>query len=142
MTIAAKDNYFKALLDAVSGDRARSIEAIRQGVPASVLKDAGAYFSMPANRICVIVRLPEATAHVLVKRGANLDSVASEGIWRLADVMTMAQAVFEDAEAAKTWLRTPNNTFQNAAPIDYLDTEPGATAVRHVLNAIATGGVA
>jgi putative toxin-antitoxin system antitoxin component (TIGR02293 family) len=97
---------------------------------------------MPANRIRVIVRLPETTAHMLVKRGAKLDSAVSARIWRLADVMAMAQTIFEDAEAAKTWLRTPNRTFQNAAPIDYLDTEPGAMAVRQVLNAIGTGGVA
>lgn len=142
MTTAATGNYFEAILDDVSGDRARSIAAIRHGFPASVLKDAGAYFAMPTNRIRGIVRLPETTLHMLVKRGANLDSASSERIWRLADIMTIAQSVFENAEAAKTWLRTPNRTFQNAAPIDYLDTEPGAMAVRQVLNAIATGGVA
>lgn len=142
MTIAATGNYFEALLDDVSGDRVRAIEAIRQGFPASVLKDIGAYFDMPTKRIRIIVRLPETTAHMLVKRGANLDSAASERIWRLADLMTMAQGVFENAEAAKTWLRTPNRTFRDVAPIDYLDTEPGAMAVRQVLNAIATGGAA
>lgn len=142
MTIAATENYFEALLNDVSADRARTIEAIRQGFPASVLKDAGSYFDMPINRIRAIVRLPETTAYMPVKLGANLDSAASERIWRLADIVTMAQTVFEDAEAAKIWLRTPNNTFRNAAPIDYLDTEPGAMAVRQVLNAIATGGAA
>jgi uncharacterized protein (DUF2384 family) len=55
--------------------------------------------------------------------------------------MHMASKVFGDDEAAKTWLRTPNLTFQDGAPMDYLDTEPGAIAVRQVLNAIATGGV-
>lgn len=54
----------------------------------------------------------------------------------------MAQIVFDDTEVAKTWLRTPNLAFRNTAPMDYLDTEPGAVAVRQVLNAIASGGVA
>ena len=71
-----------------------------------------------------------------------MDTAASERLWRLADLMTMARDVFEDEEAAKTWLRTPNRAFRDAAPMEYLDTEPGAMAVRQVLNAIATGGVA
>ncbi len=54
----------------------------------------------------------------------------------------MAQDVFEDEDAAKTWLRTPNRALRDLAPMDYLDTEPGAMAVRQVLNAIGSGGVA
>lgn len=69
-----------------------------------------------------------------------MDAATSEQIWRLADFMAMAKDVFEDVEAAKAWLRTGNLTFRGAAPMDYLDTEPGAMTVRQVLNAIATGG--
>jgi putative toxin-antitoxin system antitoxin component (TIGR02293 family) len=58
------------------------------------------------------------------------------------DLTQLAHDVFEDQDAAKTWLRTPNRAFHDAAPMDYLDTELGARWVRQVLNAIATGGVA
>ena len=51
----------------------------------------------------------------------------------------MAESVFEDEAAAKQWLRSPNQAFARG-PIDYLDTEPDAKAVRQALNAIATGG--
>ncbi|KQQ36291.1 hypothetical protein ASF61_08940 [Duganella sp. Leaf126] len=105
-----------------------------------MIKDAGIYFDVPAQRIRHITRLPETTAHTLVKRGALMDAAASERIWRLADIMGLAHQVFADEDAAKAWLRTPNLTFEDAAPMDYLDTEPGAMAVRQVLNAIATGG--
>jgi putative toxin-antitoxin system antitoxin component (TIGR02293 family) len=137
-----KENTFEALLRDLVADRHRAVEAIRAGFPASVIKDASAYFNVPTNRIRAIVRLPETTAHTLVKRGANIDAAASERIWRLADLVTMARDVFENEEAAKTWLRTPNRAFSNLAPMDYLDTEPGAMGVRQVLNAIGTGGVA
>lgn len=123
-------------------DHHRAIEGIRAGFPASVLKDTSAYFEVPTHRIRAIVGLPETTAHTLVKRGANLDIAASERIWRLANLMMMAKNLFEDVEAAKAWLRTPNRAFSDVAPMDYLDTEPGAIAVRQVLNAIGTGGVA
>jgi putative toxin-antitoxin system antitoxin component (TIGR02293 family) len=135
-------NGFASILRGLSSDRRLAIEAIREGFPASLLKDVGAYLDVPAKNIRAIVRLPETTAHALVKRGANLDAATSERIWRLANLAAMATEVFEDEEAAKIWLRTPNRAFQDTAPMDYLDTEPGAMAVRQVLNAIATGGVA
>lgn len=135
-------NAFANLLQALALDRNGAIEAIRTGFPASLIKHTGDYFGVPASRIRTIARLPETTAHSLLKRGANLDAAASERIWRLADLAAMARDVFEDGEAAKTWLRTPSRAFHDVAPMDYLDTEPGAISVRQVLNAIATGGAA
>lgn len=116
------------------------VQAIRTGFDAELLAAAGDYFEVPAARIRAITRVPDTTAHRLVKRHALLDASASERLWRLADVAAMAEDVFEDELAAKQWLRSPNQAFLGAAPIDYLDTEPGAKAVRQVLNAIATGG--
>ena len=133
-------NGFADILRDLTADRNLAIGAIRAGFPASLLRDAGLYFNVSTQRIRAITRLPETTAHALVKRGANLDAAASERIWRLADLMTMAREVFEDEESAKIWLRTPNRVFHDVAPMEYLDTEPGAMAVRQVLNAIATGG--
>ncbi|ATQ77206.1 hypothetical protein CR152_23815 [Massilia violaceinigra] len=135
-------NGFASLLRDLASNQRRAIDAIRLGFPATLLKDAAWYFDVSAGRIRSIVRLPETTAHALVKRGANMDAAASERLWRLAHLVAMAQDVFEDDEAAKTWLRSPNRVFGDAAPMDYLDTEPGAMSVRQVLNAIATGGAA
>jgi putative toxin-antitoxin system antitoxin component (TIGR02293 family) len=140
--VATKANLFEVILLDVVADRYRAIDAIRAGLPASVIKDTSAYFEVPTNRIRGIVGLPETTAHTLVKKRANLDAAASERIWRLADLAAMASDVFENDEAAKEWLRRPNRAFHDVAPMDFLDTEPGANAVRQVLNAIGSGGVA
>jgi putative toxin-antitoxin system antitoxin component (TIGR02293 family) len=118
------------------------VQAIRTGFDADLLTAAGDYFEVPAARIRAITRVPDTTAHRLIKLHARLDAAASERLWRLADVAAMATDVFEDELAAKQWLRSPNQAFLGVAPIDYLDTEPGAKAVRQVLNAIATGGAA
>jgi putative toxin-antitoxin system antitoxin component (TIGR02293 family) len=138
----ARGNAFETIMHDVAADHQRAIEGIRAGFPANIIKDTSAYFDVPAHRIRSIVGLPETTAHTLVKRGANLDVAASERIWRIADLMLMATSLFENDESAKMWLRTPNRAFRDAAPMDYLDTEPGAIAVRQVLNAIGSGGVA
>lgn len=135
-------NAFAHLVRALASDRNAAIAAIRVGFAASVIKDASAYFEVPAARIRTIVRVPETTLAALAKRGANLDAAASERLWRLADLVAMAEDVFEDNGAARAWLRTSNRTFRDAAPMDFLDTEPGAMSVRQVLNAIATGGAA
>lgn len=135
-------NAFAALVDQLPADRQQAIDAIRAGFPARLVKDAGIYFDVPASRIRSLVRLPETTAAALAKRGASMDAGVSERFWRLADLVYMAREVFEDKEAATRWLRTPNRSFLDAAPMDYLDTEPGAMSVRQVLNALASGGAA
>lgn len=132
---------FTDLLQQFSTDRVAAMEAIRIGFPAVLLKDTGAYFNLPPQRIRAIVRLPETGAQALHKPGALMDAAASERLWRLADVMHMARDIFEDDDAAKVWLRTPSVAFNDSAPMDYLDTEPGANTVRQALNAIASGGV-
>lgn len=134
-------NSFAAFLQNLASGQ-DAMEVIREGLHASILKDTAVWFGIPLQRVRSIARLPETTAHTLAKRGSRLDPAVSERIWRLADVALMATDVFEDEEAARTWLRSPNRTFQGGAPMDYLDTEPGAAMVRQVLNAIATGGAA
>ena len=57
-------------------------------------------------------------------------------------VARMAIDVFEDEATASEWMRRPNRAFDDTAPLDLMDTEPGANSVREVLNAIATGGAA
>ena len=138
----AQSSSFGVLVQQFASNRNEAIEIIRKGLPASVLKDASEYFGVPLSKIRAIVRLPESTAARLAQRQGEVDAAVSERIWRLADVVHMATDVFEDDEAAKVWLRSPNRTFLNSAPMDYLDTEPGARSVRQVLNAIATGGAA
>jgi putative toxin-antitoxin system antitoxin component (TIGR02293 family) len=60
----------------------------------------------------------------------------------MGNTVKMALEVFESNEKATEWMRQPNRTLGGAAPLDLMDTEPGANAVRQVLNAIATGGAA
>jgi putative toxin-antitoxin system antitoxin component (TIGR02293 family) len=60
----------------------------------------------------------------------------------MGNTTRMAIEVFEDAERAAAWMREPNKTLGGVAPLELMDTEPGAISVRQVLNAIATGGVA
>lgn len=68
--------------------------------------------------------------------------IASERLSRQADIMSQARELFGDEKTAMIWLHTPNLAFQHAAPINYLDTDQRALAVRQALTAIAAGGTA
>jgi putative toxin-antitoxin system antitoxin component (TIGR02293 family) len=138
--VQSQQNDFARLVADLTSGQHQAVDAIRGGYPANLLTDAAAYLEVPLAHVRSLLRLPEATAHA--QRGVSMDAATSERIWRLAQVLGMAREVFEDDDAAKSWLRSANRAFGEAAPMDYLDTEPGAIAVRQVLNAIATGGVA
>jgi putative toxin-antitoxin system antitoxin component (TIGR02293 family) len=119
-----------------------AIRTIREGYPARILKAASRFFGVPDARIQAIARVPASTASRLEKSESRIDPGASERVYRMGTVTRMAISVFENEAAAVEWMRQPNQALGNAAPLDLMDTEPGAMSVRQVLNAIASGGVA
>jgi len=135
----------KMFVDILSGAPLSGIEAvrsIREGYPARILKSASSFFGVPDARIQNIAHVPASTASRLEKNEAKIDAAATERVYRMGTVTRMAIEVLEDEGAAIQWMRQPNRALGDIAPLELMDTEPGAVAVRQVLNAIATGGVA
>ena len=118
------------------------LHAIRKGYDAKVLRAASSFFEVSDARIRQIANVPATTASRLESKNAPIDAAASERIYRMSVVTRMAIDVFENESAAISWMREPHHMFDGAAPLDLMDTEPGAQAVKQVLNAIATGGAA
>lgn len=131
------DNRFAQLIDSLGKPGADPVAMIRKGLPASLLADAASFLDLPATRLRTLAGLSVHAANALGARKGTLDATASERIWRLADVMSLAIRAFGDADAAAAWMRTPHAAFGHAAPLDWLDTEPGAASVRRVLEAMA-----
>ncbi|MFS0757789.1 antitoxin Xre/MbcA/ParS toxin-binding domain-containing protein [Noviherbaspirillum sp. 1P10PC] len=135
----------KMFVDILFGAPLSGIEAvrsIREGYPARILKSASSFFGVPDARIQNIAHVPASTASRLEKNEAKIDAAATERVYRMGTVTRMAIEVLEDEGAAIQWMRQPNRALGDIAPLELMDTEPGAVAVRQVLNAIATGGVA
>ena len=135
----------KIFTQIVSGKPLAGLSAvliIREGYPARVLKAASSYFAVPDARIQRIAHVPASTASRLEKMEAKIDAAATERVYRMGTVTRMAIDVFENKDSAIEWMRQPNLALGNIAPLDLMDTEPGAVSVRQVLNAIATGGIA
>lgn len=119
-----------------------AIKRIREGIGAEILRSASSFFGVSQVRIQQITQVPGSTAARLERAKARIDAAATERIFRMAAVTKMAAEVFENEAAAVAWMRDSNPGLGSDAPLDLMDTEPGAASVRLVLNAIATGGVA
>jgi putative toxin-antitoxin system antitoxin component (TIGR02293 family) len=133
---------FAELVSSSASGGSAAVEAIRAGFPASMLKSASRYFGITDARMQAIVRLPASTAARLEKKAAKMDAAASERLYRMGMVTRMAIELFGDAAMAVAWMREANHALGDVAPLDLMDTEPGAASVRQALNAIATGGPA
>ena len=117
------------------------IERVRKGYPANLVKHAGMFFSIPEKRVLQVIGVPSTTAHRYQTQGKPLDPAASERVHRVAIVTREAIDVFGATEPAKDWMLRPNHALGGSPPLDLLDTEIGANAVRRILVAIAQGGV-
>ena len=93
-----------------------AVQAIRDGYSIDMIKAASNFFGVADARIQGIAQVPASTASRL--------------------------EVFGDKCVAIDWMRRPNRALGEVAPLELMDTEPGAVSVRQVLNAIATGGAA
>ena len=58
---------------------------------------------------------------------------------RVARVIERAEEVFEDSDAARIWLKSPNTALSGETPMSLLDTEIGAESVMDVLGRIEYG---
>lgn len=119
-----------------------AVQVIRDGYAIGMIKAASNFFGVPDSRIQGIAHVPASTANRLEKTNARIDSGATERLYRMGAVTRMAIEVFGDKFVAIDWMRHPNRALGDVAPLDLMDTEPGAVSVRQVLNAIATGGAA
>ena len=118
-----------------------AVKSIREGYSARILKSASQFFGVTDARIQHITHVPASTASRLEKNKAKIDPSATERVFRMGTVTRMAIEVFESEVSAIDWMRQPNRALGNTAPLDLMDTEPGAVSVRQILSAIATGGV-
>lgn len=117
------------------------IKRVRKGYPVELVKHASMFFGIPDKRVLQVIGVPSTTAHRYQTQGKPLDPAASERVHRVAIVTRQAIDVFGGAEPAKVWMLRPNHALGDTAPLDLLDTEIGANAVRRILVAIAEGGV-
>lgn len=90
------------------------------------------------ERMGALLGMSRATLHRRKKTG-HLDRVESDRLVRYARILSSANGLFRDNEAAARWLSRPAMAFNYEAPLDYADTEIGAREVEALLSRIEHG---
>jgi putative toxin-antitoxin system antitoxin component (TIGR02293 family) len=117
------------------------IERVRTGYSAKLVDYAGAFFDVPEKRVLKVVGVSSSTSHRYKQKVRPLDPAASERLHRVAIITRETIEAMGNEDLAKDWMLRPNLSLGGASPLDLLDTEIGANAVRRVLVSIAEGGV-
>jgi putative toxin-antitoxin system antitoxin component (TIGR02293 family) len=73
------------------------------------------------------------------KKGKRFPFAESERIFRVAKLFDRAISVFDDVQAARTWLKTPVWALGDISPLAYARTELGAQEVENLLGRIEDG---
>ncbi|MBB5017670.1 putative toxin-antitoxin system antitoxin component (TIGR02293 family) [Chitinivorax tropicus] len=112
-------------------------EQISAGLPlaaVAMLTNAG----IKRSEIISLVA-PARTLQHRQSKGEPLNPEESERAVRLARVLTQAEVVFAEHEAAIAWLRRPLQRFNGKSPLDMLKTDVGCRLVENYLNEIDEG---
>ena len=73
------------------------------------------------------------------KRAGVLSPDEGEHVLRIATLLERATQTFESVSDAADWLKTPNLSLGDIAPLEYADTEIGAREVENLLGRIEYG---
>lgn len=111
------------------------IEVIRRGIPAAAVESLLKALRVSQSDLARSLGIPERTL-ARRKREGVLNSEESAKLLRLARVVGRANEVFEDVEAARHWLKSPNAALGGGTPLSLLDTDIGAENVLDTLGRI------
>ena len=114
--------------------------AIREGFPQTVVAEIMRSAGLTLKELAATLDLSSRSLQRRRREG-RLAKYESDRLYRLARVMALAKRYIGDEEQARRWLKRPNRALGGPAPLDVIDTEPGARAIEQVLGRIAYGGV-
>jgi putative toxin-antitoxin system antitoxin component (TIGR02293 family) len=114
--------------------------AIREGFPQRVVAEIMDSAGLTLKELAASLDLSPRSLQRRRREG-RLAKYESDRIYRLARIVALAKRYIGDEDRARRWLKRPNRALGGPAPLDLIDTEPGARAVENVLGRIAYGGV-
>jgi len=116
---------------------ARWMEAVRQGLPVSMVDEVVAEGRLTAAELDRLAIPRKTLAHR--RTLGRLTAEQSDRLARILRVIEAAEQVFGEARKAAAWLRRPSSALNDHAPLDLLDTDLGTRQVESLLGRIAHG---
>ncbi len=128
-------------LDQLDGARLLEIDgtdvvaAVRTGLTALALERLHDVLDLPAQDLAAVLGIPPRTL-TRRRQAGRLTPEESDRLLRIARLTELALAVFEDADAARTWLTEPKRLLGDETPLAHADTAPGVREVEDMLYAV------
>jgi putative toxin-antitoxin system antitoxin component (TIGR02293 family) len=113
------------------------VKLIKEGFPVEtvdVLKRQGLTFTEISDIV-----IPPRTLKYRKARGEALSREESERVIRVSRTIELADKIFGSHDKAMSWLRNPDERYENTSPLYLLDTDGGARMVEKLLWRIAEG---
>lgn len=118
-------------------------EAVRRGLAPKALEAVKRELGLTDLQIAAALAVSLKTIGRIRKSPRrHLDALVSDRLYRLARLMALATGVFEDKDAAREWLRSPQVGLAGKVPLDVAQTEAGAREVEELLGRIEHGVLA
>ncbi len=114
------------------------IRKIKKGLPTQFFNDICKDLDLPETHLAKVIKASANNLAIRKKQGFFSFS-ESERLFRIRRIYNRALEVFEDEAVVKKWFKNPYWLLENAAPIDYLDTETGGREIEEVLRHIENG---
>jgi len=113
---------------------------IREGFPYKAGNHVRGLLNLSLPIFAGIIEVSERTlARVRNSPGQRLSAVASDRLYRLARIFSIACEVLEDEEKGREWLRRQQVGLGGKTPLELLHTEAGAREVEDLLWRIEYG---
>ena len=114
---------------------------VTSGMPARLVDPVSRRLGMTKGDLANFMGLDRSTASRLSAADKPLPLHSTDSVLRLIELQELAEEVFGDQEAAKTWLHKPHPLFGEMQPVEIAKSSYGAQRVKQVLVAIKYGGV-
>ena len=116
-------------------------DLIRQGLPWASARHAKETLELSDEVFASLLEASLRTLSRWKKSRKRLSLVASDRLYRLALIVSLASEVFEDRARALRWLQRPQTGLGGRVPLEMIRTEAGAREVENLLGRLEYGVV-
>ncbi len=112
------------------------VHRLQEGLPTTVVDSLIKHKALTRQELYTLIP-PRTWARRVKEHRLNPDE--SEKIAMVERIIDFAEKVFGDKSKAFQWLRTPNHSFENQRPFDFIQTETGRRLIETILGRIQHG---
>jgi putative toxin-antitoxin system antitoxin component (TIGR02293 family) len=117
------------------------VVVVKQGLPLTAFDAVAEYARVTIAELAAVTAISQRTLQRRAKteKKPTLDREQSDRLTRVARLYQFASEALGSADAARSWMSTPNRSLDNARPFDLLNTELEAREVEDALGRIQHG---